>query len=84
MNIKRIANVTGSHLTATEKRQIRAILSHPDFITGQDYGIQGSPKTYRFARPYGQHFEVQISQNMTNGHNAPAIRRTSYSEFDAS
>jgi hypothetical protein len=33
--------VTGAHLTATDKRNICAVLAHPSFVAGQAYKVNG-------------------------------------------
>lgn len=42
-----ITDVTGSHLTATDRRNIRALIGHPAFVEGQTFKAGGKVYTVR-------------------------------------
>jgi hypothetical protein len=73
--------VTGAHLTATDKRNILAILGQPgfEFFTDRAYRVNGR-KAYSLTKPTSDRVEVVIAETETDGFGR-RVERTYRSQF---
>lgn len=66
-----------THLTATDKRNIRAVLAQPSFIPGQSYKVNGR-KSYTLS-PCGtdpeSSFVVEVAQTEIDGFGRRSVRK---------
>lgn len=75
-----ITDITGNHLTATDKRNIKALLAHDGFTFGETYKVNGR-KRYSIVEA-GERFEVTIRENGASDFGG-TVERTYRSEFAA-
>jgi hypothetical protein len=71
--------VTGAHLTATDKRNIAAVLAHPGFVAGQRYQVNGRKSYVVTVDADGRH-EVATSETEIDGYGR-RLERTYRSQF---
>ena len=76
----RISDVTGDHLTAADKRNLKALLDIDGFTFGESYKVNGR-KVYAVTQTDGR-YAVTIRENEIDGFGRK-ITRTYRSEFAA-
>ena len=73
-----LRNVTGSHLTATDRRNVAAVLDSPGFELNRPYRVNGR-KVYRIDRD-GDRWAVSVTETEVDGYGR-RIDRTYRSQF---
>ena len=61
-----ITALGGAHLTATDRRNIKALMNHPSFVLGHRFQINGR-KTYTIFAPAPDWYEVLIGSIERDG-----------------
>lgn len=61
-----ITVVEGSHLTAADRRNIKALMNHPSFVLGHRFKINGR-KTYTIIAVDAVRYEVLIGSIESDG-----------------
>ena len=61
MSTTHLTDITGSHLTATDKRNINAVMAHGGFTLGETYKVNGR-KSYSIEQAGEGRYVVTIRQ----------------------
>lgn len=70
----KITNVTGSHLTTADKRNIKALLTNPNFLVGERYQVN-KRKVYAIGHSAGTSYGVTIEETERDGFGRPITRK---------